>query len=828
MLETRVVKKEDLASLKNFSFPNKTIGLPNRPLKIGAIGDSITRNQITYGDTTWGTYYGWVGRNWLLRTGMKLQGKAWVDIYSVEGYSGQRTDEIYDSMLSPTAVINATHVNPQPIGVLANKPDICIEFSGTNDNYLQVNTKEQMVAGRRAIWARLMENGITPVVLSLLPNDLNDIRNTRIPEWNLAIKEECEKMNIVYVDIYTNCSNNGKFKTGWNFKDGVVDIYDGLHPGAEACESIAVDVSTVLLKLIGTRISTPTVMATGNIYSKTADLLKGGEEYKLFDTGLFPTVGVWTPRYENAYLTSTRSVISEPAFTKFGNVLTIDYQAVSSGEGYSDMVSSPISVTEGEKYGIFLKMNFEAKNKTDGIQLGISYNNEYDKLITYFTGGSANGASSSVVGASIGGIYYQEIIIPKGCTSIRIFHSLGVSAGGLTGQKMKLSNVGSVKVNAKVVNEIGNVNQNTVVIDGDSIAAMNGYVANPDGGIATDSGGFVAWANIKLNNKLHIIANHGVSGERTDQLLARLQTSIDLKPKFMIINIGTNDVGQNVAKEIIKANLLTIINRIRSAGIICVINTILPRDDSNSENFATEIFYLNNFLRDLQGTLDNYILFDGYASIVSPATNLPRANTLVDGVHPSAQGAPEIGYELANSMDKYLKPISLFSGGNTDIATGYLNNPYMLGGTTVATGWTGNIDSGAGVFTKVARDYGLEWQQINMTTLGVFTMYNYIQGIVVGDKIQVITEFELDDDAVIDKYTMRIEAKAQGNIGINGAHSIFIDEIRPIRFSKKINKGILATPVFTVPAGTFDLILFLSAKLTGKIRFGRNRIIKVS
>lgn len=426
---------------------NKVIGLRNKPIMIGAIGDSITRNQITTYAQSWGTFVAWVGRNWLLRTAMKLHGRAWANIYAVEGYSGQRTDQIYDQMLPPTAVINPTHTTPQPIGVLANKPDICIEFSGTNDNYFQVNSKEAMIAGRRAIWERLIENGITPVALSLLPNSLTDVRNTRIPEWNLAIKEEAERMGIVFVDIYTPCNDgNGHFKSGWNWNNGVPDTIDGLHPGAEACEQIAITVAEALDKIIGTRVSTPTVYANTAIYTKPYDSSKKGEEYKLFDSGVFPSVTGWTPRYENAYLTSTRDVAAD-TFSKYGNTLTINLSKVAGGDGYSDTAGPAITVVAGEKYGVFFNMGFEAKNNTDSLQVGISYNNNYSELITYFMGGAGNDAASTALGASIGGTHYQEIIIPDGCTSIRLFISNQIKDGSLisNGQKIKLSNIGTVR-----------------------------------------------------------------------------------------------------------------------------------------------------------------------------------------------------------------------------------------------------------------------------------------------------------------------------------------------------------------------------------------------
>lgn len=448
-LEGFEIKESELSSINGYNkfiySLNKTIGLQNKPIMIGAIGDSITRNQITMSDNgVWGVYYAWVGRNWLLRTAMKLQGRAWANIYAVEGYSGQRTDQIFDQMLQPTATINPTHITPTKVGVLACKPDIVIEFSGTNDNYFQENSKEAMVAGRRAIWQRLIDNGITPVALSLLPNSLTDVRNTRIPEWNQAVKEEADKMGVVFVDIYTNCANGTHFKDGWNWNNGVPDVIDGMHPGAEACEQISIDLANALDKIIGTRVSTPTVYANTAIYTKPYDATKKGEEYKLFDTGLFPTI--WNPRYENGNQTTTKTVSHDETFSKYGNTFEIEITNTTSNDGYSDFISPPLSVVAGEKHGVFLKYALEAVNNTDDIQIGISYNTDYSNLITFATGGNGNNASSSANGASIGGDFYQEITIPDGCTSIRIFLTFSTKANKNDGAKIKLSNYGTVRL----------------------------------------------------------------------------------------------------------------------------------------------------------------------------------------------------------------------------------------------------------------------------------------------------------------------------------------------------------------------------------------------
>ena len=429
---------------------NKTLGLPNKALKIGALGDSITRNMIEPSTKTFGDIVTWAGANWLLRAVSKLNGRAWADIYSVEGYSGKRTDEIYDLMLPSTSVLNPTHTTPQPYGILANKPDVVIEFSGTNDSYFGY-TKEHMVTGRRAIWQRLIANGITPIALSLLPNSLTGIKNTQIPEWNALIKEEAEKMGIVFIDIYTNCADGTNWKAGYDYIGNVPDPV-WLHPGSEGCISIANDLAAVLDKLIGSRVSTPTVYSTSSIYTKPYSAILKGEEYKLFnsDDGLFSNISNWAIRYQNARMSSVRAVVDDNDFTKFGNTLTTTFTSIdTTGEAYSDFTSPSVTVTPGTKVGVFFKFEINCVNVGENMNIGVVYNGDVTLPIYSFRGGNGGDKNSTSAGAGFEkGDFYYEFIVPNGCTSIKLFVTFAFDAGVTkTGTVMKFAQVGTVKVN---------------------------------------------------------------------------------------------------------------------------------------------------------------------------------------------------------------------------------------------------------------------------------------------------------------------------------------------------------------------------------------------
>ena len=68
-------------------------------------------------------------------------------------------------------------------------------------------------------------------------------------------------------------------------------------------------------------------------------------------------------------------------------------------------------------------------------------------------------------------------------------------------QEADLDKLDQIKSNATQIDTMYTVNTNTVVVDGDSIAAANGYkIVTGTTAIYGEAKGFFTWANILLNN----------------------------------------------------------------------------------------------------------------------------------------------------------------------------------------------------------------------------------------------------------------------------------------------------------------------------------------
>jgi lysophospholipase L1-like esterase len=431
-----------------FSF---AASLPNRPIVFGALGDSITQNNYANNFSAgMGTEKGWVGRSWILRACAKMGRKAWANIYAAEGYSGRRTDQIYTEMKDATNTLNVgpSDATAIPDGVLATSPDMVFEMSGTNDLLADLSLG-YMLQGRRMIWTRLIQNGIIPVVLSLLPREDDSARAAMVPAWNLAIKQEAERMGLVYIDIYTPCVNEtGGWKTGYDFVNDAKDP-TGLHPGAEACEAIAQAISDTLNPILGARLGTPTIIDnTNNAVSAPYDSDLLGDEYDLFDTGLFPSTAGWPIRFETSMVTSRLVEIGGVA--EYGNQLkvTVDSYAGTSG-GFTDTTGPSKSVVAGEKYGFFARVKFTAKAPEEAFGIGLQGGNAAGEMLFSIKGGAANGAAATASGASLNEMdVYQEVTIPTGVTSVRPYFSAAQDSGVSTsGATIEISQIGMVKIN---------------------------------------------------------------------------------------------------------------------------------------------------------------------------------------------------------------------------------------------------------------------------------------------------------------------------------------------------------------------------------------------
>jgi lysophospholipase L1-like esterase len=253
-----------------------------RQLRVGVLGDSVVGNMLSQNTGNYsavGNTLSFSAVAWATMACGLSGRKLWLDVNAVEGYSGYRADQVYSAMLPPsfTRPTGNNNSGALPYGILATKPDICLVLVGTNDIGSIValgRTVNQAITslqqGMRAIYKRLLDNGILPISISLLPRDSPASNAADVPTFNTALSALAAEFGILYVDVYTNCAATigGGWKTGYTWTNGAPDA-TGMHPGAEGCQSIAADIHTKISQSLKLSATTPTLYDSVNSLTLT-------------------------------------------------------------------------------------------------------------------------------------------------------------------------------------------------------------------------------------------------------------------------------------------------------------------------------------------------------------------------------------------------------------------------------------------------------------------------------------------------------------------------------------------------------------------------------
>lgn len=137
------------------------------------------------------------------------------------------------------------------------------------------------------------------------------------------------------------------------------------------------------------------------------------------------------------------------------------------------------------------------------------------------------------------------------------------------------------------------------------------------------------------------VANAGISGDTTDDVLGRLDAAIAHKPRKLFLMIGVNDLLKNREVDYIFKNYETILSRIKtqSPDTIIYLQSVLPVDKNvlKMEGFDEQkVLALNEKIKSLVDG-KNVIFIDLYASFCGNNNKIYRKYT-VDGLHLSAAG----------------------------------------------------------------------------------------------------------------------------------------------------------------------------------------------
>lgn len=248
----------------------------------------------------------------------------------------------------------------------------------------------------------------------------------------------------------------------------------------------------------------------------------------------------------------------------------------------------------------------------------------------------------------------------------------------------------------------------TIAIAGDSVTANNYSPTNPQ---INSSHGYMTWANILSDHRLLFPRwNFGVGGDKSADLLARLNAVIAVKPDYCVVEIGGNDVlNSNISASTTISNLKTIWDRLYSAGIFVIAIPIPPRG-SAAASYTDEAKYkvaaINNFIISQQYVRKNFEVVDILPHLMdySVTTGLGQTKMTHDGTHPGTWGAFVIGRQLAEVIKKlepsrnelYADPFNTYHATNNPFGN-LITNGMMIGASGSKSGGTGEVASNWGM-----------------------------------------------------------------------------------------------------------------------------------
>jgi lysophospholipase L1-like esterase len=389
---------------------------------------------------------------------------------------------------------------------------------------------------------------------------------------------------------------------------------------------------------------------------------------------------------------------------------------------------------------------------------------------------------------------------------------------------------------------------NTVVLLGDSITKQgtsNAGANDPDDGTYSYSFnniGYFGWLQTLMGHRFRLLRNAGVSGERTDQILLRVDSGVHAyNPAWCIVLAGTNDIIQSVPEATLKTNLGAIYDALLAKGVRVVACTIPANNTATTTAQKQAMHGANGFIRDYVRSHPGMVLVDWHAATADPSTGLPATSTSVDGTHPSCYGAWRLATVMSNALTPLVPPSLSMLGSNSDPYNLLTNGRFQGSGGSLSAGMTGVLaaswntqwltTAGTAVLSQVPRTDGIlgSWQQIQLTGAGTFAMYQQanplsVWGLSPGDKVQLEIEFDADADwSGITRFGTDV---SWFNGGSGYGDTLLNSDATWATVNPR--KGVLRTPVTIIPPTAARAQVYVRFYGTaGTVRFDRARLVKV-
>lgn len=338
----------------------------------------------------------------------------------------------------------------------------------------------------------------------------------------------------------------------------------------------------------------------------------------------------------------------------------------------------------------------------------------------------------------------------------------------------------------------------------------------------------INWANALLGQRLNIVAALGVSGERSDQIAARMPQAIASGARILYLLCGVNDLGQGRTGAATAANMIAMADQARAAGMIVLIEAEVGSGNFSATQVA-QLHELNARLFAYARATPGVHLHDARTVVMEPATGEAavayKAGHAYDLTHANTRGAAAWGKSLAVLLGALVEPRPLLLPAQRADIPGngrwqLLRNPIFYNATGGVAGgnasgsvplhWEVRGTTGSPVAASVAPASGAPGNRVTLSAnfdgqgkSATLLQLPETSAYAVGDVIQFAAEIVIIDATALASIQLLMEHSLGG-----GAAPIAYGSLRgvsgaghqgPLLTGERLT---LLTPQYTVQAAT--------------------------
>ena len=195
-----------------------------------------------------------------------------------------------------------------------------------------------------------------------------------------------------------------------------------------------------------------------------------------------------------------------------------------------------------------------------------------------------------------------------------------------------------------------------IVALGDSTTAgtpgWKSAIEAPPAGIGDETSQFAYW--LMMAHPEWEVVNHGVNGERSDQIRGRFERDVvAFAPRAVVIIAGVNDVYQGREPQHVIEQLAAMYGRAKRVGIPVVAGTIVPYNTATAEQ-NERMREINTWIRSMAGTNGHIALADTRAA-VADHDDPDRLAESLDDLHPTPAGYRQMAEAIRPVLEHVLR-----------------------------------------------------------------------------------------------------------------------------------------------------------------------------